>query len=53
MAAGISIINFLSWSISSLQPLQLLPLQLLLLLLLLLLNLMRMTVGRRAPATRA
>jgi len=49
MAAGISIINFLSWSISSLQPLQLLPLQLLLLLL----NLMRMTVGRRAPATRA
>jgi len=51
MAAGISIINFLSWSISSLQPLQLLPLQLLLLLLLL--NLMRMTVGRRAPATRA
>jgi len=51
MAAGISIINFLSWSSSSLQPLQLLPLQLLLLLLLL--NLMRMTVGRRAPATRA
>jgi len=51
MAAGISIINFLSWSISSLQPLQLLPLQLLLLMLLL--NLMRMTVGRRAPATRA
>jgi len=51
MAAGISIKKFLSWSISSLQPLQLLPLQLLLLLLLL--NLMRMTVGRHAPATRA